>query len=58
MPLIKKGHPDSDKDNDNDTRSKSKCNLQFVEIKCNFGSLRVAFTFSLQYGDKIIVDIC
>ena len=45
-PPIKARHPDLDKDND--TRRKSKCNLQFVETKCNFGSLRVAFTFSLQ----------
>ena len=45
-PPIKARHPDLDKDND--MRRKSKCNLQFVETKCNFGSLRVAFTFSLQ----------
>ena len=31
---------------------KSKCNLHFVETKCNFGSLRVAFTFSLQLRRK------
>ena len=48
IPPIKARHPDSDKDKDNDMRRKSKCNLQFVETKCNFGSLRVAFTFSLQ----------
>ena len=46
-PPIKARHPDLDKDND--TRRKSKCNLQFVETKCNFGSLSVAFTFSLQW---------
>ena len=29
--------------------------MQFVETKCNFGSLRVAFTFSLQLSKKASV---
>ena len=58
IPPIKARHPDPDKDKDNDMRRKSKCNLQFVETKCNFGSLRVAFTFSLQFTGKFEKNTC
>ena len=60
IPPIKARHPDSDKDKDkdkdNDMRRKSKCNLQFVETKCNFGSLSVAFTFLLQVNFSAHID--
>ena len=56
IPPIKARHPDSDKDKDNDMRRKSKCNLQFVETKCNFGSLSVAFAFLLQVNFSAHID--